>query len=274
MEWISRLFKSEIREGQAHPDFVFVKADEKTNNIKIEQIRDLIWKLSLKPAAAPLKAAVIDGSHLMTADSQNCLLKTLEEPGGRTLIILIAQNQRLLLPTIVSRCETVKFNFVPDSEISDFLKKEYSSKSGIADIDEITRLSFGRPGRAVGFISDPAEFDNWKNEIQHLACAVSGGMGERFKYVKNISEQKNIEEILEIWSFYFRSLMLQELKPNKALKPAAEAPKTFQFSRPAASQSRLAKIVGTLKKIQELDYILSATNVNEKLALESLMLEI
>lgn len=275
MEWISRLFKSEMREDQAHPDFVFVKADEETNNIKIEQVRDLIWKLSLKPAAAPLKAAVIDGAHLMTVDSQNCLLKTLEEPGGRTLMILIAQNPRLLLPTIVSRCETIKFNFVSDSDISDFLKKEYGSKPGISDLDEITRLSFGRPGRAVGFISDPAEFDNWKKEIRNLARAVSGGMGERFKYVKDISEQKNIEEILEIWSFYFRGLMLEALKEKENASPAAkQAPGAFEFSRPKVQPYPLAKIIGALKKVEQLNYVLSATSVNEKLALESLMLEI
>jgi DNA polymerase-3 subunit delta' len=275
LEWVSHLFKSEIRESQAHPDFIFVKADAETNNIKIEQIRDLIWKLSLKPAVAPLKAAVIDGAHLMTADSQNCLLKTLEEPGGRTLMILIAQNPRLLLPTVVSRCETVKFNFVPADEISDYLKKEFNSKPGIADLDEITRLSFGRPGRAVDFISDQAGFADWKKEIQDLSDAVSGGMAERFKYVKDISEGKKIEEILEIWSFYFRGLMLEALKEkengSQAVKKTFGA---FEFSRSKDQSYPLAKIVGVLKKVQQLNYVLSATNVNEKLALESLMLEI
>jgi DNA polymerase-3 subunit delta' len=275
LEWISKIFKSEIREGKAHPDFFFVKANEETNNIKIEQVRDLIWRLSLKPVVAPLKAAVIDNAHLMTADSQNCLLKTLEEPGGQTLIILIAHNPRLLLSTVVSRCETVRFNFVSSDEVGGHLKKEFGGNPGLADLEEIIRLSFGRPGRAVDFITDPKELEKWQTEIKDLSRAVSGGLGERFKYVKNISEGKKIEEILEIWSFYFRGLMLEALKGKEnAGFEAAGSPKAFEFSKTKTNPYSLAKIVGIIKKIQQLVYVLSATNVNEKLALEALMLEI
>lgn len=277
LEWISFLFDSKIREGNVHPDFFYVKADPETNNIKIEQIRDLIWKLSLKPVLAPLKVAVIDNAHLMTADSQNCLLKTLEEPNGRTLLILTVQNPRLLLPTVVSRCETVRFNFVPPNEIGDYLNNEFGANPGVADIGEITRLSFGRPGRAVDFISNPEELKIWQNEIKDLSRAVSGGLGERFKYVKNISEEKKIGEILEIWSIYFRGLLMEALKEKeKGVEPAVNLgdAKKFEFSKTTNSAFSLDKISLILKKIEQLNYILFATNVNEKLALETLMLEI
>lgn len=274
LELVSYLFKTPVCESLAHPDFIYLKADEETNNIKIEQVRDLIWKLSLKPAIAPLKAAIIDGAHSMTADSQNCLLKTLEEPGGQTMIILVANNPRLLLPTVVSRCQTVKFGFVSSKEIGDYLTKEYKA----VDIDEIARLASGRPGRAVDFATDKKELERWQNEIKELSSAVSGGLGERFKYVKNICEEKSLEEILEIFTFYFRNLLLDALERDKAKKepgsPDSGQRAVFQFAKTATAGCSVEKAAAILKELQYLNYALTETNVNARLALENLMLKI
>jgi DNA polymerase-3 subunit delta' len=277
-EWLSALFMTEMSESRVHPDFAFVRAGEDSKNIKIEQIRDLIWKLSLTPSSAPLKAAIIDDAHLMNGDSQNCLLKTLEEPSGRTLLILIAENPRLLLPTVVSRCETMKFGFVPQGETSRYLKDNlFSARAGEEAMEEIMRLSFGRPGQAIDFVLRPEELDKWRSEMKDLALILSGDLASRFKYAKKISEEKKLGEILEIWIFYFRNLMLAALKGNNTLSVSKETSVPdphFVFSKTKNAAYPLAKIASAIRKIQQLNYLVSTTNVNEKLALENLMIEI
>lgn len=82
---------------------------EAKNSIKIDQIRDLQYKLSLKPYSSKYKIAIILEAHLMTAQAQNALLKTLEEPSGHAVLILTSPSEYLLLPTIVSRCQIKRF---------------------------------------------------------------------------------------------------------------------------------------------------------------------
>jgi len=86
LEWLSHVFSTNLREDRAHPDFSFISPliDPKTGvankEIEIGQIRSLIEKLQLKTSSAPFKAAIVDQAHLMNAEAQNALLKTLEEP--------------------------------------------------------------------------------------------------------------------------------------------------------------------------------------------------
>jgi DNA polymerase III delta prime subunit len=82
-----------------------------TGGIKIEHIRELAYKLSLKPYQAAYKIAVIDQADQMTIEAANALLKVLEEPKPYTIIILISSNPNRLPKTIISR--TQKINFGP-----------------------------------------------------------------------------------------------------------------------------------------------------------------
>lgn len=86
---------------------------EKKSTIGIEQIRELVAALELTSYEGGDKIAVIDPANLMTANAANSLLKTLEEPSGAALIILIADRIGYLPATIVSRCQRISFA-VPD----------------------------------------------------------------------------------------------------------------------------------------------------------------
>lgn len=110
----------------SNPDYIEVPSD---SSIKIETVRDLSYKLSLMPYSGRQKIAVIDNAHLMTNEAANSLLKILEEPKDRTLIILVTSSPHLLLPTIVSRSQ--KINFGPQTEqeyISDSEKQHNATR--------------------------------------------------------------------------------------------------------------------------------------------------
>jgi DNA polymerase-3 subunit delta' len=90
---------------RGHPDILIF---EPPASIGINQIRQLQKKLALKPYSANLKVALLTSAEKLTLPAQNALLKTLEEPPAKSLIILTTAKSALLLPTIVSRCQLIK----------------------------------------------------------------------------------------------------------------------------------------------------------------------
>lgn len=248
LEWISLLFKKDIQKGQ-HPDLILIEPTER--EIQIGQIRDLIWKLSLKPYSAPLKAAIINEAHSMNQEAQTCLLKTLEEPRGQTLLILISDRAQYLFPTILSRVQTLKFYPVKKEEIKNYLQKQ-----GILEkeAEEISKVSLGKPGVAMDYISDPKKLANFQEKIKELNKISNSELVTRFQYAKNLSQNpQELKEILDIWLNYFREIMLSRIQ---------------QGGRD------LARLKNILNRIQTTKFLISTTNVNPRLTLEILMLEL
>lgn len=98
-----------------HPDFEIIEPDGKS--IKIDQIRNLQQDMANKPIISKNKIFIINDADTMTEESQNCLLKTLEEPPKYGIIFLIVSNESKILPTIKSRCVTLKFNKIENEEM-------------------------------------------------------------------------------------------------------------------------------------------------------------
>ena len=92
---------------RAHPDIVWLEPQSKSRQITIDEIRDLIRQLSQTSFAGGWKVGVILCADRLTDQAANALLKTLEEPSARTLLILITDEPQALLPTISSRCQRI-----------------------------------------------------------------------------------------------------------------------------------------------------------------------
>ena len=242
LKWISLIFGQRL---ENHPDFVLIAPGG--NQIRISQIRELNWRLALKPVQALFKVVILDQAHQMNEEAQNCFLKTLEEPKGQTLLILITDWLERLFPTIRSRCEIIKFYPVPRSEIENYLQDSGISKQ---KTKEIAELSLGKPGVAIDFISNPQKLENQKKIIKELIEISNSPLTNRFQYVKTLAKTPNLREVLDIWLFHFRNVLL-------------ENPKNFS-----------PKLKNVIKKIQETNFLLTTTNVNPRLALEILMLEL
>src|SRR6185503_17434791 len=94
------------------PDLIELKKLEDKNEITIEPVRDLLYKLALKPYAAPYKVAIIENAEQLNTAAANAMLKVLEEPKPNTVIILTASNSARLPKTIVSRTQKINFGLV------------------------------------------------------------------------------------------------------------------------------------------------------------------
>jgi len=253
LELASLLLKEDIKKG-FHPDLILIEPEAR--EIQIGQIRDLIWKLSLKPYSAPLKVAIIDQAHLMNGAAQTCLLKTLEEPRGRALLILITDKVQYLFPTIVSRTQTIKFYPVEEKEIKSYLKGQGISD---AETERVCKISLGRPGVAVELASDSEKLKSFRQKLDELEKISKSALALRFQYAKDLSEDpKEITDVLGAWTSYFRDEMLRTVRGEKT------------ESGHKYSLEKLRKILRTL---QSVNLLISTTNCNSKLAIENLMLE-
>lgn len=107
-------------------DVLYIVPEEGKKDISIEQIRKARRHLSLSAYNSPYKFAIIDKAETMNVDASNALLKTLEEPYGNTILILITSKPDFLPKTIISRLQEVRFRSISLDKISkDFLNQEY-----------------------------------------------------------------------------------------------------------------------------------------------------
>ncbi|HTH51610.1 MAG TPA: DNA polymerase III subunit delta' [Pyrinomonadaceae bacterium] len=117
------------------------------NFILVDAIRDLEQEANYRPFEASMRFFIIDDADKMNDQAANALLKTLEEPPSTTYIFLITSRPDSLLPTIRSRCQTLRFAPVGTQEIEDYLTKERAMQHHEAAL--AARLSRGSLGRAV-----------------------------------------------------------------------------------------------------------------------------
>jgi len=252
-----------------HLDLFFVEPRDR--EIQISQIRELTNRLSLRPFLSPFKAAILDQAHLMNQQAQAALLKTLEEPKGNTILILITEHPEMLSPTILSRVQKIKFHPVKREEIENYL-----SQKGLPQdkIRLISSLSLRRPGAAVNFLLNPEKLETERQKLTNLIKIITpdSNLASLFQHVKRISQQaqtfpQNVSEILESWLRYFREILLIK---SGAISDSDIYPDIQKVSK----KYSLAKIKEILKVFQEIIFLLSTTNVNQKLALEIIMLEL
>lgn len=243
---------------QTHPDFVFIEPELSKKDISIAQIRDLILRLSFKPFMSGYKAGIIDQAHLMNAQSQNCILKTLEEPKGKTILILISEHPEALFFTVRSRLQEIKFYPLSGEEIKDFFVKQGAPEK---NLEEIVRLSLGRPGRALEFLKDKDKIYKEQKQITELLKIIKGDLEARFKCAEAVSKRP-LKNVLAIWLKYLRQLLIYHTDEIGA------------ESMEAAGDYSQDDIIKTIKEIEKLYFLISTRNVNQRLALEALMLNI
>lgn len=110
---------------------------QNAKSIGIEEIKNIQKKIFLKPIRSPMKAVIIEDAQLLTVQAQNSLLKVLEEPPDRTILILSADSADVFIPTILSRCKLVlidkvlqKFGSGLAEEVASFLSSAGRLKTG------------------------------------------------------------------------------------------------------------------------------------------------
>jgi DNA polymerase-3 subunit delta' len=163
-------------EVATHPDLDIVQKPADKSSIPLElfigdeehRMREgLCHNISLKPFRGGRKVAIVDDADFLNQEGANCLLKTLEEPPPKSVIILVGTSEQRQLPTIRSRCQIVRFSPLSRQQIEQLLRQ-----TGMADSDddvrELSGLSNGSLELARQYI-DPAVREFRRNWLKYLA---------------------------------------------------------------------------------------------------------
>ena len=131
----------------SHPDVQMVGVATGKKEIGVDRVRDLKRFTQLQPSRGKVKVGIIDDAHMLTVAAQNALLKTLEEPSDRSLLILVANTADALLPTVRSRCQRVRFSPLSLETVVEILTARHGLAADAAR--DLAVLAEGSPGRAL-----------------------------------------------------------------------------------------------------------------------------
>jgi DNA polymerase III subunit delta' len=134
-------------EARTHPDFHTVRTPEGKHELPVDAIRDFCEQLSRKPARGGYVVGIVEDADDFNDESANAFLKTLEEPPAGAVLLLIATGTANLLPTILSRCQLVRFSALSAADVAAVL-----AEHGVDDParrERLARLSGGSVARAL-----------------------------------------------------------------------------------------------------------------------------
>ncbi len=251
--------------GGSHADIHIVEPLPDKRDISIDQLREMQRTLSLRPYEAPRKACIIEPAERMSVNAANSLLKTLEEPPGDALIILLTENAGLLLPTIRSRCQLIRFAPLSPEHILTLLEQ-----SGM-DADTaslIAPMSGGSMQKAIELDNESLAARR-ENVISRLSQMNINKIASVFDAAEALSG--NREETLELLdlliSFYRDALHLAAGSGEIVNRSARSAIETIAARRPISrTMEILEAICQTRRDVQR--------NANPKLALDHLFMNI
>ena len=260
IEFIKNIFCEELcgecyfcKSIEYNPDINIISPVD--GNIEIEEIRKAKERLSLKPYYNKIKALIIDDSHLMKSDAQNAFLKMLEEPKGNTLIIFITPFREMLLKTIRSRAQEIKFSLVGNEEIEKYL---ISLGASSKKAKEISLISSGQIGKAINFFEDKSKMDFFNKSIEDIIFLSQSNISQRFQYAEKLKDDKvKIIEILDIWERFLRREILLKV-----------------FNYKSSVNYSLQKTKELIDELEKIKYIIESSNINKRIAFESLLIKL
>jgi DNA polymerase-3 subunit delta' len=240
--------------------------------IGIDQVREVQREASLKPFEGSHRVFIFDGVERLSEEAANCLLKTLEEPPDQVVLVLLTAEAGTLLPTLVSRCQTLELRPVSRSLISRELQAGYNAD--VATADEIARLSEGKLGWALNAISSPAELEGLERHLGAIETVVRSGPMERFACAANLASsfgrnRDSVHQELAVWLSWWRDVLLAKEGVHGPVTHLSRL-ETFQAVADALST---AEVAGAINAVQDTMRYLDR-NVNPRLALEALMLSL
>ena len=251
------------------PDIIKV-THEKPNTISVDDIRTQVNNdIVIKPYSSKYKIYIIPEADLMSAQAQNALLKTIEEPPEYAVIMLLTSNIDSLLPTIRSRCVRLDLKVVDDSLVKEYLMEHLQVPDYQAEID--ASYAQGSIGKAKEAATSQEFADMTANALKILKYANSMEVYELTEAIKTLTADKNnINDYLDIFQFWFRDVLM--FKATREIDNLVFK-QEINFIREQASERSYENIEKILEALEKTKVRLRA-NVNLELALELLFLTI
>jgi DNA polymerase-3 subunit delta' len=213
-----------------HPDFTYLSRPPGRTDVLIEQVRELIVRLGTRPSRGSIRIAIIDDAETLNIPAQNALLKTLEEPPGHAIIIMVTSSERALLDTVRSRTRTVRF---PALKIADL--EAILASRGVDDkarAGALALLARGSAAHALALAAGEAP------PIKELLAALSNAKSIDFARAQSLAQEFFANREAAAANFELLARLLEEILCCKLLKTdfAAFPPKDAETMAQLAEQ--------------------------------------
>jgi DNA polymerase-3 subunit delta' len=243
-----------------HPDVHLFQPAGAT--FKVEQVRDLMRETSLRPFEGKKRVFILDRVEAFTAEAANTLLKPLEEPQESLSWVLVTTQASRVLPTILSRCQSVRFHPLDEATLRSVLTRELGVDAARAK--DLAALSGGSV-RLAAFLQGEEGQQLLDLADGFLEAAASGSAVQGLSWAHSLSsDRKEVAKLLPIVMVLLRELWAEASKLPADLRLLSAPPKHGRSLRPEAIQA----LMGALAKAQEA----LARNANVGLALDNLAL--
>ena len=259
-------------EAQSYPDLAILRVAEGARELKIEQVRAMQQTLSLAPYQSKYRVVLIPDFQRATMGASNALLKSLEEPPARAILILTADARESLLETIASRCEVVRLRPMPIDELA----KELQALHGLSEEEarKLSQLSGGRVGIALSYLRDQELLEKYHDTLEQLEEILGMNLRGRLKYVEKLQRVKgqtreSYSFLIATWLTFWRDVLICSEATEVPLVNLGMEP----LARRIAADLSLQRVAGILKNHEEALTMLDQY-VNPRLILENLLVNL
>ena len=257
-------------DAQNFSDLAVIVPESGHKDIRIEQMRELQRTMILAPYQAPYRVALILNFQNVTPGAANALLKLLEEPPSKAILILTADSQENLLPTISSRCEVLRLRPLPVVAAQNWLVEN----KGLPALDAklLAHASSGRLGTALHLFEQPEVLEFRSQVLEDLKELFPANTRERFAYVESQMKRKGktrdvFFEILSIWMTFWRDVMILATGADTPLVNIDQEQLARKVAKAIDQKSMYAMLPLLEESLAQLDLY-----VNPRLLMENILL--
>lgn len=255
----------------SHADTHWVRPESKSRVITIDQVRDLIQKMNLKPNDAPYKAGIIIAADRLNSQSANAFLKTLEEPPGRAVLILATTEPQRLMETILSRCLRLNFADGGGPLISSAHMDWLTSFGELAAAEQKSLFSryrlLGALLKKLGEQKEEIEKNMTARSPLEKYDDVETSLRDKWEaeLTAAIEAEYRLQraDLLLVVQWWLRDVLLQSLAITKELLKFPKLASTGQIARRVSARQAMENL-----SVMERTQRLLDSNVQEALALE------
>ena len=249
-----------------YSDLSVLQSEKEGGTLKIEAVREVTQVISLMPYEANYRVALLLRFQEASVNSQNALLKTLEEAPSRVVLMLTADSSESLLPTIVSRCEVLRLRPMPLARLS---KQLETRGMGSEDAHMLAHLAGGRLGYAMRLKDDPERLEQRRVFLEDLMHLLPASRRERFYYIeKNYQDRETLREAYGVWLSFWRDLMMRSASPELPLINLDMQEQIDDLAPKIGFQGARNRVADLEQGIARLDASLNARLLTEVLMLD------
>lgn len=252
-----------------HPDITVVEAETVGGTLKIEQIRNLMHMLSMRPYEGRYRVGILRRFHEARPQAADALLKTLEEPPPYVVLLLTAENVNLLPKTILSRCQPLRLRPVPVSQVNAALAERWDADPERAEL--LAQLSGGRMGWAVRALTDDEALtfrDLALDDLEHILGEGRVGRFARAEAMTRPKRRAELRETLVLWQSFWRDVLLVLTESHVSPVNKDRRALLNRLARELSLEDAQTALKATRDCIQDL-----GKNVNARLAVEVMLLD-